>query len=122
MEHATITSTTGEIVIPDSEEQCKLMYPPQQLVPLGDFGRSAGYGCPVLMTTEAVRHLFGAEPQLPPLKLAERLIGTLSDIREVSATRPAFDAFRIRKTDDEPELLVRQNLLAARPYTLISLA
>lgn len=122
MQHATVTPTTGEVVMPDSEDQCKLMYPPEQLVPLGDFGRSAGYGCPVLMTTEAVRQLFGTQPQLPPLKLAERLIGLLSEIREVSATRPAFDSFQIRQADDERELLVRQNLLTSQPYTLISLA
>ena len=122
MHNATTTPIDGRIVMPDSEEQCKLLYRPEELVPLGDFGRSAGYGVPVLMTADVCRHIIGSRDGLSPTELADRLVESLAGIHEAGSARAAFDAFSIElgSGDEAIELLVRQHLLAAEPYTLIS--
>lgn len=123
MEHATVLPVEGEIVMPESVEQCKLLYEPGELIPLGDFGRSAGYGVPVLVTPEAARRLIGFAPEKSARELADRLIESLASIREAATDRQALDAFVVDhgEGDDRARLLVRQNLLSSDPYALISL-
>lgn len=123
MEHATVMPVEGEIVMPDSVEQCKLLYEPGELISLGDFGRSAGYGVPVLVTPEAARHLIGIAPGMSARQLADRLVESLSTIRQAATGRQAFDAFTVEHGDGDAgvRLLVRQNLLASEPYAMISL-
>ncbi len=122
MQHATTRPTLGPLVMPDSEEQCKLMYGPDELISLGDFGRSAGYGVPVLMTAEAGRHIIGPNDAASPQELAERLAESLERVHAASSTRLAIDAFTIETDGEEAvTLLVRQHLVASKPYTLITL-
>ena len=123
MEHATVMPVEGDIVMPDSEEQCKLIFEPEPLITLGEFGRSAGYGVPVLVTPEAARQLIGFAPGLTAHQLANRLVESLASIREAATGRQALDAFTFEHGDGDTRarLLVRQNLLSTEPYTLISL-
>ena len=122
MHNATTTPIDGRIVMPDSEDQCKLLYGPEEIVSLGDFGRSAGYGVPVLMTADVCRHIIGGRDGLSPAELAERLVESLACVHQAGSSRAAFDAFSIDlgSGDDAIQLLVRQHLLAKEPYTLIS--
>lgn len=124
MYNATTTPIDDRIVMPDSEEQCKLLYEPGELVSLGDFGRDAGYEVPVLMTADICRHFIRQRDGQSPVEALNRLIEWLAELREASSGRPAFDAFSIAHGDgaDAITLLIRQHLLAAEPYTLISLA
>lgn len=124
MHNATTTPVDDRIVMPDSEEQCKLLYEPGELVSLGEFGREAGYEAPVLMTAEICHHFLRQRHGQTPFEALDRLIEWLSELREAASDRPAFDAFRVAHGEgaDAVSLVVRQHLLATRPYTLISLA
>ncbi len=125
MQHATVTPTTGEVVMPETLEQCRQLYAPEDIVSLGDFGRAAGFGPPVLMTSEALHRVVGRARTVKPHELAEMLAGVLTELHRAAASQQPFDAYTVERNAEDGAaygLLVRQNLLSASPFVLVSLA
>ena len=123
MQYAEPTPAGEQIVMPETATQCLDLYERDSLVPLGDFGREAGFECPVLMTPTAVRAIAANSFDDDPKQFARELVSRLRDVHGASRLFTPVDAYVVRVDLDDSrleELLVRQNFDSREPFVLIT--
>lgn len=117
--------TSEPVVIPDSIDQCYDLLGYDNVVPMGDFARDAGFEETVLVTPEALRGLVGKSTfDGPPSRLAHAVVDALSELRATMRRYPKRRTLVVAEragNDEHDDVLVRQNLASAQPYTLVTL-
>ncbi|MEQ9617188.1 MAG: hypothetical protein RLN60_04040 [Phycisphaerales bacterium] len=124
MQHATIKSATGEIVMPESEAQCFELFAGERLVSLGAISRDAGFEHPMLITPEAVHALAGGDTHALHGDIVNAFHDGLLAIRVASRRCRPVDGFVVDRCTSDGEavqFLIRQNLESAQPFTLVTL-
>lgn len=124
MQTSTLESP-GPVVIPESIDECFKLLGHYNLVGLGDYAREAGFEETVLVTQEALKrmvgeHVFDGQPEL----LIPAVVQSLHELRDAIVQVPVWQAPVLVQKEINGELrdvLVRQNLTACPPYTLVTL-
>lgn len=113
------------VVIPESVEQCYELLGQENVVGMGDFASEAGFTESVLLSTSAFRALLGDDVLTGPTKeIPNRVVDAL---REVNAVMRRYPGRLTPVIADQTEnglmvrVLIRQNLAAHPPFTLITL-
>lgn len=112
-------------MIPESVDQCIEMLGNENIIGLGDFARDAGFDESVLMTPEALRAMLGSRmDHWPPSELPNVVTDALRELRATMRTYPGRQTLVVSDRTDagrHVDLLVRQNLSAAPPFTVVTL-
>lgn len=112
------------VVLPESVEQCFQLYRQDDVFGLGDYCREAGYSETVLTTPEAMRLMLGDTVfDGPCARFTTALVDALRELRNTMKRYPGRQALVLTQLDDTGcivDVLVRQNLEANPPYTLIT--
>lgn len=113
------------VVIPESINQCIELLGHDNVVGLGDFAREAGFEEAVLVTPETIRHIVGEGYfDGPPERLIPAVVNALRELRATMKRFPGRQTLVLVQQDDDGltvQVLVRQNLTASPPFTLVTL-
>lgn len=113
------------VVIPESVDQCYKMLGRDNVIGLGDYAREAGFEEAVLITPVAIRRMVGeAIFDGPPERLIPAIVNALRELRATMRRYPGRQTLVLMQQDDDGltvEVLVRQNMTASPPYTLVTL-
>ncbi|MFG0305756.1 MAG: hypothetical protein ACF8Q5_06030 [Phycisphaerales bacterium JB040] len=114
------------VVIPESIDQCIELLGSENVVGLGDFARDAGFDESVLVTPEALQAMLGSRmDRWPPSELPNVVTDALRELLDQIRAYPGRQTLVVRdRTEDGMlvDVLVRRNLGAVPPFTVVTLS